>query len=749
MVSRQTMPVTLRILAPLLLAIAVASPVHAAPEGPGPTLAAGDVDPPIALRGLVVDRAGRPVEGATIELVDFAAASHQATPRAASDADGGFAFTALPRRSVLLRVGTPAHYTEVVPVDLQRPARMTAVGTGAITLTERAEGRARLVFVGDTMFGRRFVDRDQDGEEGEDGELIRPTARITDSRRLLRFVRDALSAADYTLANLECVVTNRPNTPHPYKPFVFHSHPDTLAGLVSAGVDGVSSGNNHLFDYLGPGVADTLDFVAAAGLDDTGAGLNESLARDTTIWHDPNGVEVALQGMSEMRNDGSEDDKYELIADDPAKPGALYASRTNLEDFLTAAGGAFAVPVLHGGNEYEQFPNARMRGLFVAAVEGGAGLVVAHHPHVPHGIAVIDGPDAPRFVILSLGNFLFDQDLPRTIESMIAVVDVEARAGGGHDVVRVEMIPVRADGYVPKLLAGEGLARLGRHLGHLSTYLAARPADDEGPDGLRGAVVFTAGHRVVALADPHRYEVSETRETVDLPVSHGATAALTFTRHGPADSLARVHTAESATIELGRDVLTYGDFEDFDVDGERRGGFGWSLSASAFVQSRTVRHGVQAAALRRTAGQDTDSLVTLRRVPVDGDTRLTIRGHLKGAGAGTVVVRAQFFDATSLLAEEQVHSQPGGSYDWTRFAVTLNPPAEAIGMRLSFRQSAPKRGTGVAFLDDVAVIQWERRVQPGEAIATPNAWDFFRFVDIADDVDAIAAHLIHRRYALR
>lgn len=162
------------------------------PADMGP-LAGVDVDPSIDLRGLVVDRAGRPLAGATIEIIDFAAESR--TRRATTGPDGRFTVAALARRSVLLRVSRDGHYPEVVPVDLQRPARVPAVDTGPLALTRRGPGRARLMFVGDTMFGRRLVDDDGDGVEGEAGDLIRPATRAADARRLTTFVRDALATA--------------------------------------------------------------------------------------------------------------------------------------------------------------------------------------------------------------------------------------------------------------------------------------------------------------------------------------------------------------------------------------------------------------------------------------------------------------------------------------------------------------------------------------------------------------------------
>ena len=44
----------------------------------------------------------------------------------------------------------------------------------------------------------------------------------------MRFLGDVMSTGDYTFVNLETTVTAYPEEPHPYKSFVYSSHPDTL-----------------------------------------------------------------------------------------------------------------------------------------------------------------------------------------------------------------------------------------------------------------------------------------------------------------------------------------------------------------------------------------------------------------------------------------------------------------------------------------------------------------------------------------
>jgi hypothetical protein len=95
---------------------------------------------------------------------------------------------------------------------------------------------------------------------------------------------------------------------------------------------------------------------------------------------------------------------------------------------------------------------------------------------------VYAGGREPRFIFGSLGNFVFDMGFFEALRSYLIVVDVDA-AAGGYRVSRVRLVPVRLDGYVPRLLAGDGLTDMARHLAHLSTAEAS-PAEGCSDAGL-------------------------------------------------------------------------------------------------------------------------------------------------------------------------------------------------------------------------------------------------------------------------
>jgi hypothetical protein len=158
---------------------------------------------PIGLKGQVIDEAGKPLSGAMVRLIGWGDASLNNERVAATDQEGWFSLPDLYRRSVLIRVEKGSYYVEIVPVDLQRPLSETMVDTGKIVMTEKKDGRVRMIFAGDVMFGRRYVDRDGDGVEGEPGDLIRPGSRLEDAKAITEYIRPILLMDDFTNVNLE------------------------------------------------------------------------------------------------------------------------------------------------------------------------------------------------------------------------------------------------------------------------------------------------------------------------------------------------------------------------------------------------------------------------------------------------------------------------------------------------------------------------------------------------------------------
>lgn len=709
---------------------------------------------PISLSGTVKNRAGQAIAGATVTVVAWGDGASNAGKTTTTNASGGFTLTGLKRRNVLLRITASGHYSEIVPVDLHRPTSETVTSTGTISMNPLKTGRVRLLFGGDTMMGRRFVDLDNDGIEGETGDLIRPATRAADAQAIFAYVRDAVSSADHSMVNLESPVTSNADTPHPYKDYTFFSYPETLAGLTYAGIDGVDMANNHIFDFLTDGVTDSMLHVSNAGFDWCGVGADESDAKASTIYRTLNNVPLAMQGFAELVSDGSTELDYLLVARDPDKAGALEASAANMNAFIDDETPArFAIPMIHGGIEYSEYPSNPMRSKFVSLVKRGAGMVVAHHTHTAQGIGLVNPGAGPRFVMMSLGNFVFDQDQYETFTSFLAVADVDVLPGGGFDVARLDLIPITIEGYVPKLVAGEGLARAGRHFAHLSTYLPRSPVGQNITDGLSGAVVFPAGHRIVALRSSSQYTTTSTNQAINAPVTSGATGPIAFTRSAPSDSLSYVKANASATVEWGREILLHGDFEDLDVDGDFSEGHAWDQSAVRYVANSVTRSGMGALVMLRNSSNMSEIQVYSRhRVPFPAGAKLTFTGWVRGDNAGAFTMTTRMYsDSGALLSQTDSFTKTAGTYGWTQFVVNVTAASTATSARFYFRHVPPATGEGRLFVDDFSLIHWEKSssyAQYGFAIPAPNNWSHVRFTNVAAGVGNLGVTLGHRTFTV-
>ncbi len=705
---------------------------------------------PVELIGTVVDAEGLALSGVQVELIAWGDSLVNDGEGASSFSDGSFSIPGLARRSAMLEVSLPGYYTELVPVDLQIDMGDPSVDLGELRLVARQFDRVRLSFGGDTMFGRRMFDRDGDGVMGESGDLLHPETIGEDTQALFRFIEPILHADDHTSLNLETPVTDDPATPHPSKSYVFYALPGSTAVLPGLGVDSVSMGNNHLYDFLEAGVADTVTALADAGLPGFGGGVSYAAAIDSIYRDTVNGVPLSMQGFSNFIGYSYGGDDLKVVAlTSPAKGGALPSFNARLDAFVDAevAAGRFAVPIIHGGSEYAYQQSGGTRSDFARTVEHGADLVIGHHPHVVHGVATYDAGDGPVFVLGSLGNLVFDQEVYETFRSYLAVVDV-VDGFGGPRVESMRLVPYRIDGYMPRTVAGAALAKMGRYVGHLSTMEAEAEPESSSFDR---AVVFAQGGRLVVVASEAEVQTTDLLDQRSVDLSGGETGLLTLDPYTDTDALAALHTDVSANCELGRDLLVIGDFEEQDVDDAYREGDLWVQSGSRYLQGSEVHDGQGAAVLlRKSTYSSRTSLWMGSKLEVTAGHKMTISGWHKGDNAGEVRVYVRWMSSGgSTVSASTMYTKPEGSYDWSPFTIDVTVPSNADKLKVYFRHYPPASGgDGEFFLDDVAFVDWEQSVSvdaAGVDLPTPNGWDFLRCE--AEGVE-LELELTHRVYAL-
>ncbi|EDM74907.1 poly-gamma-glutamate biosynthesis/capsule biosynthesis protein [Plesiocystis pacifica SIR-1] len=700
----------------------------------------------VALEGRVVDEDGLAITGASIELIAFGDSLDNDGEGASTGADGGFEVAGLARRSALVKISSPGYYTEILPVNLHVEIDEPEVDLGTITLIEQELGRARLTFGGDTMFDRRMY------EKG----MLNAATLGSDTRALFQFIEDVLKADDHTAINLETPVTDDLSTPHPNKSYVFAAHPDTVAELPGLGVDSVALGNNHIFDQLDGGVADTIHHLDAIGLPYYGAGADRYAARATAYsamvgYSETLGDNVPVTMQSFSNSIGS---SYgvglENIALFDIKGGALPSYSTELDHFAqNAPAGSLAVPIIHGGTEYAYAQSSGTRTDFERVIQEGADLVIGHHPHVVHGVGTYATTDDPVFVVGSLGNLVFDQDVYETFRSYMAVVDV-VDTGSKVEVERMQLVPIRLDAYAPRLLAGTQLARLGRHVGHLSTMEAQGATDPN----WGSATVFAENGRLVVVPTEADATTTDELDQRLVPLSGGSTGTLDFAPNTDTDALASLRSDVPASCEVGRDLLVIGDFEDGDVDDEYLESGKWVTSGSRYVQGSETHSGTGAAVLLRKSSYSSRTALWMgNSIKVDSSQPMTFRGFVKGDNAGEfeVTVRWMTSSGSSISYKTVFEIKPGSSategltYDWTEFAADLTPPANAEKLKVYFRHYPPAGGGDAeVFLDDVSFIAWDTETinvdSSGTDLPTPNAWDFVRCDAAGSSLDLSMTH---------
>lgn len=272
---------------------------------------------------------------------------------------------------------------------------------------------------------------------------------------LLRGLKPLVEAADLSFANLECPISTL-GSPYPNKPVnvTFRASPEAAFALKDAGFDVVSLANNHMSDYGGQAVSETLRYLDLIGIMHAGAGRSGSESR-RAAFAQSKGYSIAFLAYAEPM--------WSVVeARDPPWPGTLAAAVPGgaaaagpgragtaiiREDTLAAdiaalraSGGADIIAVsFHWGEEIAPEPNAYQRRFARMAIDAGADLVIGHHPHVLQGVERYkDG-----LILYSLGNTVFDMREDTTFDALAAVLGLGRDAGGKARIETLDLLPLR------------------------------------------------------------------------------------------------------------------------------------------------------------------------------------------------------------------------------------------------------------------------------------------------------------------
>ena len=267
----------------------------------------------------------------------------------------------------------------------------------------------RILMGGDVMLSRHV------------GAVARQRA---DPAWTLRGLAELFWSADIAFVNLEAPFSDHGRRVD--RGMVFKAEPDMIEALQVAGIDIVSTANNHARDCGRYGVGFTLDWLARNGIAAVGTGRSAEQAHGGVIL-DRNQVGFGFLAYTYDQSNGNHTDLDDRVAmmdvDRMVKDVKSLLERVDV-----------VIVSMHAGVEYQQKPNAQQRRFAHAAIDAGATVVVGHHPHVTQPVERY----GRGVIFYSLGNLAFDQ-FQRTETQHGLIADVRF---SGKQLAAYRLIPV-------------------------------------------------------------------------------------------------------------------------------------------------------------------------------------------------------------------------------------------------------------------------------------------------------------------
>lgn len=160
--------------------------------------------------------------------------------------------------------------------------------------------------------------------------------------------------------------------------------------------------NNHIMDAGPEGIESTLELAKESGAKTLGAGMNIDEASAPVVLSGAGGIGMIGVGYQRACRKADKD-----------TPGCFSWSdldliRQRIKEIRQKC--RWCIVVAHAGEEFTALPSPYTRERYLAYLDMGADIVIAHHPHVVNNYELIGG----KAIFYSLGNFIFDTDYQRS-----------------------------------------------------------------------------------------------------------------------------------------------------------------------------------------------------------------------------------------------------------------------------------------------------------------------------------------------
>ncbi len=250
-------------------------------------------------------------------------------------------------------------------------------------------------------------------------------------------VYDIFAEDDFTIVNLECVLTDS-DTLNSGRTYNIKGAPEYAYILSMGSVEAVSMGNNHRLDFGESGTKDTLKALAPTGI---------VHAYDTVVGiYETKGVQIGFVSVNET--------SWGKGVEKLMKDGIDKLNEQDVDIILACC---------HWGIERESYPTEYQQQFGRMCIDWGADLVIGHHPHVLQGVEEYQG----KYIVYSLANFCFGANRnPVDKDTMIAQQTFYFVDGQKQEETEFRMIPCSVSSipsrndYKPTPAVGEEAQRI-------------------------------------------------------------------------------------------------------------------------------------------------------------------------------------------------------------------------------------------------------------------------------------------------
>ena len=240
---------------------------------------------------------------------------------------------------------------------------------------------------------------------------------------IFRYITYHVSAADYSVANLEVTFAGTDNG-FSYSGYPRFNCPDALADATkNAGFDMLLTANNHSYDTTLVGFKRTLEVVRATGQKTLGT----YLSADEQKWtiEDINGIKVGMlcytyatgvdaKGAPQLNGNAPIAEagicNYFTYENLPA----FYSEVEGYLDEMKAAGAEATMIYMHWGVEYVTYAREQEQAIAQKLCDMGIDVIVGGHPHVVEPVDLLEStvdPEHKTVILYSMGNAVSNQRL--------------------------------------------------------------------------------------------------------------------------------------------------------------------------------------------------------------------------------------------------------------------------------------------------------------------------------------------------